>query len=486
MVDKVSTEISLRFKKVVSQFTNPDIFLYVGESRDKIPDDVKHVKVDSAVKIIGWDAFARCKQLETIELHDGIIRISGRSFIDCYALRNPRIPPGVKEIGDLAFSSCLALSSLYLPEGLEKIGRAAFPSCSFRNARIPLSLKEIGEKAFSCCTDIVSLEIPEGVTVIHKEAFYQCLELRNVAIPSTVNFIGDNAFGYCFKLHEKFPDYYDLVNALKTRFDNLPLHKLCYYQSYHPTATTINALVDVIKSDSSVRKKREDCLGMTPLHILGLSKKQEPELYQLLVERYPGDILIRDAWGCLPIYYVCLSDAPIKIVRYFLAMHRAVFPKTKLERTQVIDSFSILFVSVDVLRCVILWTIADRLESLGHRDWKIDILHKVDQIPDGGRRAWKEKERQIALIHDMLALYEQKEVASLLELSAWKAKLSLAGERLGIEKYDDAEESNDKKSSIPRMTDEIRRSCRINSGSELIISNVLPFIFPKKTKWKNI
>jgi hypothetical protein len=484
----------LFFKRAITHFTNPDLFLYTGQTRDQIPDDVLHVRVDPSVRVIDWDTFAGCKQMVTIELHDDIIRIMGRAFIDCYALKPPKIPPSVKEIGDLAFSTCLALDSLDLPEGLERIGRAAFPSCSFRNVRIPRSMTEVGEKAFSCCTDLVSIEIPYGVTAINDETFFQCLELRNVAIPSTVNKVGLNAFECCFRLQEKFPDDDDLVAALKTRFDDLPIHKICYYQAHESTETTLEELVEANRKEeefaeeaNAVVRKRQDAFGMTPLHILALSKKQDLEVYQALVEHHPGDLMLEDGWGYLPVYYACLSEASVEIVQYLLATHKSTFADTKIYWQNIVDSFSIMFVSATVLRYVIHWSIEDRLATVDYEKWRVDILSEIELIPDGGRRTWKEKEINIANVYGKLAKYELKEVTSLLEMAAWKSKLSQSesvvredkekdGESDAVEAMEGEEDDHAEGKVVITADDEFRKNCRINSGAELIISNVLPFL----------
>mmetsp|Transcript_44407 Transcript_44407/g.106985 ORF Transcript_44407/g.106985 Transcript_44407/m.106985 type:complete len:622 (-) Transcript_44407:219-2084(-) len=425
----------LFFRRAITHFTNPDLYLYTGQTRDQIPDDVLNVRVDPSVRVIEWDTFAGCGQMRTIELPHGLIRIMGRAFIDCYALRDPQIPPTVKEIGDMAFSSCLAMNSLDLPEGLERIGRAAFPSCSFRNVRIPRSMNEVGDKVFSCCTDMISIEIPQGVTAIQSEAFFQCLELRNVAIPDSVNVIGDNAFECCFKLQEVFPEEDSLIEALKTRFDDLPLHKICYYQAAHQsTEDTLQELSEAMMDMEALETvggertetMRQDAFGITPLHILAMSKKQDLELYQFLVETYPEDLLVYDTWGYLPVYYACLSDAPLEVVQYLLDTHKRLSENAIAELSwhTIVDSFSIMFVSAAVLKGVIYWTIVDRLEhNIPYAPWREEIINAIDLIPDGGRKTWKEKDKQVNAVYDLVKLYELKEMTSILEMVAWKSKV---------------------------------------------------------------
>lgn len=520
----------LFFRRAITHFTNPDLYLYTGQTRDEIPDDVLHVRVDPCVRVIEWDTFAGCKNMKTIELPHGLVRIMGRAFIDCYALQDPQIPPTVKEIGDMAFSTCLGMNSLDLPEGLERIGRAAFPSCSFRNVKIPKTMTEVGDKVFSCCTDLISIEIPLGVTAIQREAFFQCLELRNVAIPETVNVIGDNAFECCFKLQDKFAEEESLIEALRRRFDDLPLHRIIYYHAHQDTEDTLQELsqalmdmeaLETVGGERSGSMRQQDAFDMTPIHILAMSKKQDLELYQFLVETYPEDLSLQDAWGYLPIYYACLCNAPLEIVQYLLDTHKQKSEKTgtpQLDWETIVDSFSVMFVSADTLKCIILWTISERMERVHYPIWKEEIMHEINMIPDGGRRVWKLKENRISAAKEKLALYELREITSLLEMAAWNCKVQ---QSIEVMKEEEGAETTAKEQEIgdgetKRLSDtttatstlassersstskksgegsklsadedldttQARTNCRINSGAELIISNVLPYcLYPVK------
>ncbi len=55
----------------VAKMKKDEPFLYWGQSEEKIPRDVTHVKVDSAVKVIDEDAFRDCSQLMNVELCEG-------------------------------------------------------------------------------------------------------------------------------------------------------------------------------------------------------------------------------------------------------------------------------------------------------------------------------------------------------------------------------------------------------------------------------
>ena len=52
-------------------------------------------------------------------------------------------------------------------------------------------------------------------------------------------------------LSQQFPnddeDFTLLINALKTRFDGLPIHELCYFQGHNPTSTTLEKLEQAVE-----------------------------------------------------------------------------------------------------------------------------------------------------------------------------------------------------------------------------------------------
>ena len=128
--------------------------------------------------------------------------------------------------------------------------------------------------------------------------FNNCRSLRNVAVPPHA-VVCSNTFENCKDLLQLFDsEKEDIVNALKHRFDNLPIHKMIYYQSYN------NLTVDLLNDETNMRSNhsralrsklnpngcQQDCLGMTPLHILACSTVHHLELYQVLIEKYPENL----------------------------------------------------------------------------------------------------------------------------------------------------------------------------------------------------
>jgi hypothetical protein len=108
----------------------PNVFIYNKDTKDDIPLDVTHVKVDPSVKEIHVRAFISCLSLVEVEFSEGLERIGNHAFYDCGNLKHMnKLPSTLKEIGDYAFWSCGSLDSIEFPEGLEVIDEGAFEYC---------------------------------------------------------------------------------------------------------------------------------------------------------------------------------------------------------------------------------------------------------------------------------------------------------------------------------------------------------------------
>jgi hypothetical protein len=70
----------------------------------------------------------------------------------------------------------------------------------------------------------------------------------------------------------------------------------------------------------------QDCLGMTPLHIMACSTVQQRELYQLVVEKYPANLIVKDEWGALILLYALWGDAPSEIIHFLINSYQSFYP----------------------------------------------------------------------------------------------------------------------------------------------------------------
>ena len=111
-----------------------------------------------------------------------------------------------------------------IPGSVEKIGSNAFYRSSFENGylkgefvvlgngvlykyngsadevAIPTNVKHIGEDAFAYHNNITSITVPESVTEICGGAFYKCTGLTKIELPDALTSINIGAFTGCSSL----------------------------------------------------------------------------------------------------------------------------------------------------------------------------------------------------------------------------------------------------------------------------------------------
>lgn len=307
----------------------------MGEEGPNVPDDVERVRVHPSVTVIPERAFSYRRKLTEIELCDGLLEIGGHSFSNCVALRQLRIPSTVKIIGLNAFKK-LPVSLFHLPDS---------DITNFRSPPLAL-ITTIPESLFCECECMFSLEIPENVTRIDRWAFYFCHNLRNIAIPHNID-ISNDAFMVCTDLRQLFEYSAErIITALKSRFENLRIHKLIYYQSYNNL--TVDQLIEATNRRCGQRRsmrskldptgKQKDCLGMTPLNILSCSTIHRIELYKILIEKYPESLIAEDRWGALPLLYAIRGNAPKEIVQLLVESYQSIHPNHTFNWNKMVET----------------------------------------------------------------------------------------------------------------------------------------------------
>jgi hypothetical protein len=453
----------------------PEGLQVIGEGWFHACTSLTTVYVPSSVIKILFFAFHGCASLASLDLPEGLQSIGDRSFQDCKSLASLHIPSTVYKIGFGAFWGCTQLKDIHIPSSVVCIGASASDGCeqltwvhlqgnlhtikegtfhgcdSLTHVRLPSSVTKIECSAFAHCPNLISLELPERLEIIDlrmrddpdpddegepKFGNYGCPSLMNLVIPSEQHFgqldDGDDVdlFKKGFKLGTAASNFGDLVEKLQHRFDALPVHRLCYYQSYYPLTEAMENLMD---ADPAACTK-VDAFGMTPFHILALSQTPNLSLFQALLTVYKvNGIHARDKFGSTPIDYLCLNHT-----------HEATTAIQSLLPTILVN----------------------RLRWLGLPQWQSDILTLMNEalLGEGSSRR-----RAVGLLSFKLVSYERLESMSLLELALWKGNITDRGR------------NEDRSPKRPRLDKSHvahvdRQCCRISSGAEVVISNVLPFL----------
>ena len=156
---------------------------------------------DSSLQTIGSYAFDGCYRLTDVPFPASLKTIEEYAFHNCDSLEKLALPTSLRVIGTGAFSSCDALSMLEIPEGVTIIGSAAFEDCAFlQSVTLPETLTEIGAGAFRGCSLLPWVKFPQSLQVIGASAFTGCESLNNIEIPGSVAVLQENTFAGCASL----------------------------------------------------------------------------------------------------------------------------------------------------------------------------------------------------------------------------------------------------------------------------------------------
>lgn len=200
-------------------------------------------KIHEKCRMIHWEAFKDCKELQSIDIPNSVEFIGIQAFAGCLKLRSVTIPNSVRSIDSEAFPFCHELmfnvyenvyylgnesnpyyalittknncdseykihenceiiashafnytnkaTSITIPNSVKVIGDYAFCySKTLQSITLPTSLKEINTGTFSNCPSLTSVTIPNTVTKIGSFAFYNCTSLKSIEVPNSVTSIG--------------------------------------------------------------------------------------------------------------------------------------------------------------------------------------------------------------------------------------------------------------------------------------------------------
>ena len=221
-----------------------------------IPESVTFGGISFPVTSIGNRAFEGCSGLTSVTIGNSVTSIGYEAFSSCYGLTSVTIGNSVTYIGDYAFYRCSGLTSASVTwnakncsdfsssslapfkdftniktfefgSEVEKIpANLCYGLTGLTSVTIPNSVTEIGYDAFSgtawynnqpdglvyagpvaykykgIMPSGTSIVLKEGTTGITASAFSGCSGLTSVTIPSSVKYIGSNAFSSSNELTE--------------------------------------------------------------------------------------------------------------------------------------------------------------------------------------------------------------------------------------------------------------------------------------------
>jgi hypothetical protein len=331
-----------------------------------------------------------------------------------------------------------------------------------------------------------------------------------VAFPSNAVF-HDRIFGLDateqYDLQLVFGSIAELIRELMHRFDGLLIHSIVYYQSYNQGV--LQNLMDAIMLDPT--GNQQDCLGMTPLHILACSSVHDIEVYRVIVEKYPANLITEDRWGALPLLYAFWGAAPTEIIQFLLESYQSLYPGHVLNWTMMVKTIGrcdmpkenienllhvkqmhfpeqpidweylldkfvqpshyslnhILFLKR--MQFLVMCGMSERVETLAFKIWRDCITHMIHTAAFEWRR---DNSGILQRIREKVTHFEEelpklKETTTILELALWKLRMN---------EKDPREEATHCQKKIKIDESSIRSECRVTCGADVVIRHILPYL----------
>lgn len=177
-----------------------------------IPGHVVHNGYKYQVSAVDQWAFARCHNLETLIISEGVECIFADAFYGCTNLQSVHIPSTLQVMEGNAFRYCPNLREInvdgknerfYSPEGCNVLidryyGGQLVMGCY--TSVIPKGVKSIGRGAFEGSLRLEHITVPEGVDEMEGMVFVDCANLKSVSLPNSLKVIGCSTFEGCTSL----------------------------------------------------------------------------------------------------------------------------------------------------------------------------------------------------------------------------------------------------------------------------------------------
>lgn len=230
--------------------------------------NLKKVFLPSTLKEIRYKAFFKCQSLEEITIPEGVEEISVEAFVCCYKLRKIVLSNTLKEIESGTFRSCFSLKEITIPDSVKKIGSSTFYNCqSLEEITIPEGVEKIGFETFRGCYKLKKIKLHSGLKIIDDNAFEDCTSLEEITISDTIETIGKDVFNQCRRLKKV------IIVQYETKQSN-PIKKINKKQK-------LKKLIRAVTDAEIIFVKEEDILKTTT----SISDRIEDEEIQQLLNQ---------------------------------------------------------------------------------------------------------------------------------------------------------------------------------------------------------
>jgi len=149
----------------------------------------KETIIPSVVRVIGGNAFEGSGIVQ-IDIPNNVTTILNSAFVGCQFLEKVILPNTLASISAYTFANCDSLESIIIPDTVESINSYAFSSCTnLTSITLSSNLKTIGVGAFHKCRALTSIELPSTLTEINNQAFSFCTAMTSIYLPASIQTI---------------------------------------------------------------------------------------------------------------------------------------------------------------------------------------------------------------------------------------------------------------------------------------------------------
>lgn len=191
---------------------------YIGQMSFHQADSLKKIEFPGSIKYIGGSAFEVCLALHTVAFSEGMEGIGWHAFRECPNIENIDFPQSIYEVGAGVFAS-----SKWAKEHKGEyavLGRVMFSTFTFcggdmlsmkipddveyfshdkyelgKNVDLGKNIREIPPHYAEYTHSLETLILHDKLEKIGHHAFVFCKRLKQVHIPDSVYYIGEEAFG---------------------------------------------------------------------------------------------------------------------------------------------------------------------------------------------------------------------------------------------------------------------------------------------------
>lgn len=207
LYNKDKTEL-ISYPNKAGEFKIPNTVTKIKKSAFENRKALNKITIPNTVSLIEEEAFQGCTSLKEINLPPSVSSIGSNTFKNCSSLKRVKIPQGVESIGAWAFDSCLSLQSIKLPNTITQIEQNAFSNCSsLKEIKLPPLVNSIKANTFAYCTNLIRINFHDNNSVnkntvkqIDTQAFSNCIALKKISLPSSLENLGWGVFENCTSL----------------------------------------------------------------------------------------------------------------------------------------------------------------------------------------------------------------------------------------------------------------------------------------------